>query len=61
MSAPGRIHDLEPLFFNTIPAPGIVPGQLVLPLGNPFVPYAWYALAGLVVAVLIVLPVRRRA
>lgn len=61
MTATGPIHDLEPLFFNTVPVPGMVPGQALLPLGNPFVPYAWYGLAGLVIVVLMVLPFRRRA
>lgn len=61
MTAGGQPRDFEPLFFNVLPAPGIVPGHVVLPLGNPFVPYVWYALAGLVVAIVLALSVPRRA
>jgi hypothetical protein len=56
----GEIHDLEPLFFNVFPSDWAAPGHLALPVGNPFRPYAWYALVGLIVAVLIAIPYRRR-
>ena len=52
MTAGGEIHDLEPLFFNVFPNYGSQPGHNALPVGNPFLPYAWYALVGLVLAVL---------
>jgi len=51
MQAKGFIHEFEPLFYNAMPAPDLMAGRVVLPLGNPFVPYVWYALAGLVVIV----------
>jgi len=31
-----------------------------LPVGNPFLPYAWYALVGLILAVLAAIPYHRR-
>lgn len=47
MNATGEMHDLESVFSHTISLPHIIPGQQI-PLGNPFVPYVWYALAGFV-------------
>jgi hypothetical protein len=60
MTATGEIHDFEPLFYNVFPNYGAPPGHLALAVGNPFRPYAWYALVGLIVAVLAVIPYRRR-
>ncbi len=45
MNATGEMHDLESVFSHTIALPYMIPGHQI-PLGNPFVPYAWYALAG---------------
>jgi hypothetical protein len=45
MNATGEMHDLESVFMHTISLPQMIPGQQI-PLGNPFVPYVWYALAG---------------
>ena len=61
MTATGEIHDFEPLFFNVFPNYGGMPGQSALPIGNPFRPYAWYALVGLILAVLAAIPYHRRA
>ena len=47
MNVTGEMHDLESVFSHTISLPHIIPGQQI-PLGNPFVPYVWYALAGFV-------------
>lgn len=52
MTASGEIHDLEPFFYNVFPAPFAVPFQNQLLLSNPFKPLAWYALGGLVLAVI---------
>ncbi len=60
LTAQGEIHNLEPLFYNVLPAFGMVPGHVALPPTNPFRPYVWYALAGLVVAVSIFLLSQRR-
>ena len=53
MTANGETHNFEPLFYNTLPTFGILPGRVQLPLGNPFVPYFWYALAGVALVVLV--------
>ena len=60
MTATGEIHDFEPLFFNVLPNYGAPPGHSALPVGRPFRPYAWYALAGLILAVLMFIPYHRR-
>lgn len=61
MTASGEIHDIEPLFFNVFPNYGGPPGHNTLPVGNPFHTYAWYAVVGLVLAVLAALPYHRQA
>ncbi len=58
MTASGEIHDFEPLFYNVLPTAELVPGRVVLPLGNPFRPYVWYALACLLVVTLARIPFR---
>jgi hypothetical protein len=60
MTATGEIHYLEPLFFNIFPNYGGPPGHTALPVGNPFRPYAWYAVVGLILAVLAAIPYRRQ-
>ena len=50
MTATGPMHDFESFFYNTVPYPGILIQRLSLPVGNPFVPYVWYALGGLALA-----------
>ncbi len=52
MTASGEVHDLEPLFFNTLPTFQLIAAPGTLPLGNPFTPYLWYALAGLGIGVI---------
>lgn len=59
LTASGKIHNFDPLFYNVVPGFDFPPTGA--PLGNPFVPYLWYALAGIVVAVVIELLSRRRA
>ena len=49
MTVTGDFQDLEPLVMNVLPSLIVLPGQFSLPPGNPFLPYAWYALAGLVI------------
>jgi hypothetical protein len=60
MTATGEIHDIEPLFFNIFPNYGGPPGHSTLPVGNPFRPYAWYAVVGLILAVLAAIPYHRQ-
>ncbi len=60
MTATGEIHDYEPLFYNVFPNYGGPPGGNALPVGNPFTPYAWYAVVGFVLAVLAAIPYHRR-
>jgi hypothetical protein len=60
MTATGEIHDLEPLFYNVFPYYGGLPGGNALRVGNPFLPYAWYALVGLILAVLAFIPYHRQ-
>jgi hypothetical protein len=52
LTASGDIHDLEPLWYNVYPAFGLKPGRQVLGFENPFRPYAFYAIAGLIVVAL---------
>jgi hypothetical protein len=59
MTASGEIHDFEPLLYSVLPTFGGLPGQAALPVGNPFRPYVWYALVGLVLAVLAAFTFRR--
>ncbi len=60
MTASGEIHDLDPLFYNVFPSfVGPLP-ENALPPQNPFRPYAWYALVGLVLVVLMAIPFPRR-
>lgn len=61
MTTGGEIHDLEPLWYNTLPTFGRVSDYNVLPIGSPFRPYVWYALAGMVLVALgaVVLRLRR--
>ena len=61
MTATGATHNIEPLFHNLFPTTALMPGDTGLPLGNPFAPYAWYALGGLALVILVGLPLRQRA
>jgi hypothetical protein len=55
MTAAGEMNNLEALFTHTLALPlDLVPAQQ-LPIGNPFVPYVWYALGGVVLAVVLTL------
>jgi hypothetical protein len=60
LTASGDIHDLEPLWYNVYPAFGLKPGHQVLDFEDPFLPYAFYALAGLVVVIIYDVLVKRR-
>jgi hypothetical protein len=60
MTATGEIHDFEPLVFNVLPNFSGPPGHSALPVGHPFRPYAWYALVGLILAVLAAIPYHHR-
>ena len=59
MTATGGMRDYEAFFRNTMPLPDILVGKQ-LPFGNPFVPYVWYALAGLAVVLAMAWAARRR-
>ncbi len=61
LTASGETRNFEPLFYNILPGFDIALSGPALDIGNPFVPYLWYALAGVVVAVVIELLSRRRA
>lgn len=61
MTGAGEIHDFDPLFYNILPSIGLMPGNTGLEVGNPFVPYVWYALAGLMVVVIFSLVFQQRA
>ncbi len=61
MTAPGEIHDFEPLFYNIFPNYGGMPGHNALPVGNPLRPYGWYALAGLIIVVVFSMALGRAA
>jgi len=60
MTTSGDIHNLEPFIYNVLPSPGLTLGTPA-PIHNPFTPYAWYALIGLLFAVLIRIPSYRRS
>ena len=60
LTANGDIHDLGPFMYNVYPALGFGPGHQVLDFQNPFRPYAFYAIAGLVVAVIYDVFVKRQ-
>jgi hypothetical protein len=51
MTAAGEMHDLESVFYNTISLPVVMPRFLQLSVGNPFVPYVWYALGAIAIVV----------
>ncbi len=53
MTAGGEIYDFEPFFYNVFPTFGAVPGSTDLPLRNPLNPYIWYALGGVVLAIIL--------
>ncbi len=53
MTASGNMHDLESVFMHTIAVPYLAPSVYELPVGNPFLPYAWYALAGMVLLAIV--------
>jgi hypothetical protein len=59
LNATGEMHNLESVFQHTIAIPSLIPG-LQIPLGNPFVPYVWYALIGFVLALGVTLLDRRK-
>jgi hypothetical protein len=63
MTAVGDMHDLESLFYNTISLPVVMPRFMQLSVGNPFVPYVWFALGAIaiVVAAHFILPERKPA
>ncbi len=48
MQAKGPFRDFESFMRNSLPLPEIWFGN-VIPIGNPLVPYGWYAIAGLVI------------
>ena len=60
LTANGVIHDIEPLFYNVYPAFGLRPGRQILHFEDPFRPYAFYALAGLVVVIIYDVLAKRR-
>ena len=52
MTLTEEIYDFEPLFWNVLPTMMLLPGSSpTLGIGNPFFPYFWYALAGLLLAI----------
>jgi hypothetical protein len=61
MTATGDMHDLESVFYNTISLPIFMPRFMQLSVGNPFVPYVWYALGAIaiVVAAQFILPEKK--
>jgi len=60
LTASGDIHDLEPLWYNVYPAFWSEPGPQVLDFEDPFRPYAFYAIAGLIVVVIYDVLAKRR-
>jgi len=61
MTATGQFYDLEPFPYNVIPSAALTPGSTGLPIGNPFRPYVWFALAGMLIVALTQIPFRKRA
>jgi hypothetical protein len=61
MTAPGQFYDLEPFPYNVIPSTDLTRGSTGLPIGNPFRPYVWFALAGMLIVALAQFPFRKRA
>jgi hypothetical protein len=61
MATSGEIRDLEGVLDNAFPGAATFPGNWPVSMGNPFLPYVWYALAGLTLAALAAIPFRRRA
>lgn len=49
LTATGNIRDLEPLWYNVYPTFGMRPGHQVLNFEDPFRPYGFYAVAGLII------------
>ncbi len=60
MTTTGDIHNLEPIFYNVLPAYDILPGNLSLTIGSPFRPYIWFALGGLVIVGVVLWVLGRR-
>jgi len=60
LRASGDIHDLGPLFYNVYPTFEFWPGQQALGFEDPFRPYVFYALAGLIVVIIYDVLVKRR-
>jgi len=60
LTASGDIHDMEPLWYNVYPVLGLRPGHQVLSFEDPFRPYAFYAIAGLVIVVIYDVLAKRR-
>jgi hypothetical protein len=60
LTASGDIHNLEPLWYNVYPAFGFGPGHQVLGFEDPFRPYAFYAIAGLIVVIIYDVLAKRR-
>jgi hypothetical protein len=61
LTATGSFHNLEPIIYNIFPALDVVPGDKGIALTNPFLPYMWFALAGLVLAALMQIPGRKHS
>lgn len=62
MNVTEEIYDFEPLFWNILPTIMLLPGSSpALDFGNPFTPYIWYALAGLLLAIGYIIYERRLA
>jgi hypothetical protein len=61
MTARGEMHNLEGMFYNTVSLPVVLPRFMTMSVGNPFVPYVWYALGAIaiVVAAQFILPERK--
>lgn len=55
MTAQGDMHNLESLFYSTISLPLVLPRFMTLSVGNPFVPYVYWAGGGIVAALIVFL------